>query len=90
MLAKAWPSIVPMYAVVIRDYLPPREAGARIGLVLAATILGMAFGGYLAGAIFDLFGSYRVAFLNGLLWNILNIALVAWLMLKPRPRMHPV
>ena len=82
--------IVPMYAVVIRDYLPPREAGARIGLVLAATILGMAFGGYLAGAIFDLFGSYRVAFLNGLLWNILNIALLAWLMLKPRPRMHPV
>lgn len=39
--------IVPMYAVVIRNYLPPREAGARIGLVLTSTIVGMAFGGYL-------------------------------------------
>ena len=81
--------IVPMYAVIIRDYLPPREAGARIGLVLTATILGMAFGGYLSGAIFDLFASYRIAFLNGLLWNLLNIALMAWLMLKPQPRLHP-
>ena len=81
--------IVPMYAVIIRDYLPPREAGARIGLVLTATILGMAFGGYLSGAIFDLFASYRIAFLNGLLWNLLNIALMAWLMLKPQPHLHP-
>ncbi|MDQ4062229.1 MAG: MFS transporter [Pseudomonadota bacterium] len=81
--------IVPMYAVIIRDYLPPREAGARIGLVLTATILGMAFGGYLSGAIFDLFASYRIAFLNGVLWNLLNIALMAWLMLKPQPRLHP-
>ncbi len=78
-----------MYAVVIRNYLPPREAGARIGLVLTSTIVGMAFGGYLSGVIFDLSGSYRVAFLNGLLWNLLNIALVAWLMLKPRPGLSP-
>jgi MFS family permease len=77
-----------MYAVLIRDYLPPREAGARIGVVLTATIVGMAFGGYLSGAIFDLFGSYRIAFLNGLLWNLLNVALVAWLMLKPRLRLQ--
>ena len=81
--------IVPMYAVVIRNYLPPREAGARIGLVLTSTIVGMAFGGYLSGVIFDLSGSYRVAFLNGLLWNLLNIVLVAWLLLKPRPGLSP-
>jgi MFS family permease len=81
--------IVPMYAVIIRDYLPPREAGARIGVVLTATMLGMAFGGYLSGAIFDHFASYRIAFLNGMLWNLLNIALVAWLILKPRHRLQP-
>ncbi len=57
--------------------------------MLTATILGMAFGGYLSGAIFDLFASYRIAFLNGVLWNLLNIALMAWLMLKPQPRLHP-
>ncbi len=61
--------IVPMYAVIIREYLPAREAGVRIGLVMSSTILGMAFGGYVSGAIFDAFASYRAAFLNGLAWK---------------------
>jgi MFS family permease len=78
--------IVPMYAVIIREYLPPREAGARIGIVLTATMFGMAFGGFLSGAIFDWSASYRMAFLNGLLWNLINLALVVWLILRPRMR----
>ena len=56
----------------------------RIGIVMMATILGMAFGGYLSGAIFDAFSSYRMAFFNGLLWNMLNLGIVAWLFLRPR------
>jgi len=76
--------IVPMYAVIIRELLPPREAGAKIGLVVSATILGMAFGGYFSGFIFDLTGSYRMAFLNGVLWNALNLAVVAWLIWRRR------
>jgi MFS family permease len=71
--------IVPMYAVICRELLPPRRAGAAIGLVVSATILGMAFGGYISGVIFDLTSSYRMAFLNGVLWNALNFAIVAWL-----------
>lgn len=80
--------IVPMYAVIIRDYLPPREAGVRIGIVMSATILGMAFGGYVSGLIFDLFASYRMAFLNGLLWNLFNLSIVCWLMVKARPKLR--
>ena len=76
--------IVPMYAVIIRELLPPREAGAKIGLVVSATILGMAFGGYFSGLIFDLTGSYRMAFLNGVLWNALNLAVVVWLIWRRR------
>ena len=76
--------IVPMYAVIIRELLPPREAGAKIGLVVSATILGMAFGGYFSGLIFDLTGSYRMAFLNGVLWNVINLAVVAWLIWRRR------
>lgn len=76
--------IVPMYAVIIREYLPAREAGTRIGIVMSATILGMAFGGYVSGAIFDAFASYRAAFLNGLAWNLLNLAIVCWLMMRAR------
>ncbi len=74
--------IVPMYAVICRELLPPREAGAKIGLVISATIFGMAFGGYASGLIYDLTSSYRAAFLNGALWNALNFAVVGWLFLR--------
>ncbi|WP_158818346.1 MFS transporter [Methylocapsa sp. S129] len=71
--------IVPMYAVICRELLPPREAGAKIGLVVSATIVGMAFGGYFSGVIYDLTSSYRMAFLNGVMWNGVNLAVVGWL-----------
>src|SRR5574340_683690 len=58
--------IVPSYAIIVREYFAPREAGTRVGLVLMATLLGMALGGWLSGKIFDLTGSYQAAFLNGL------------------------
>jgi MFS family permease len=75
--------IVPMYAVIIRQFLPPREAGARIGLVLMATVLGMAAGGLASGFIYDATGSYRAAFLQGFVWNLVNLAIVCWLLLRP-------
>jgi predicted MFS family arabinose efflux permease len=80
--------IVPMYAVIIREYLPPREAGVRIGFVITATILGMAAGGWLSGLIFDTFASYRMAFLNGLLWNAVNLSVVGWLLLRGRRKLQ--
>jgi MFS family permease len=76
--------IVPMYAIICRDLLPPRRAGAAIGLVVSATIFGMAFGGYFSGLIFDLTSSYRMAFLNGVLWNALNFSIVSWLFWRRR------
>ncbi len=72
--------IVPMYALIVRDYFPAREAGSRVSMVLMATIFGMALGGWLSGAIFDLTGSYRAAFLNGIGWNLVNIAIVVMLL----------
>ncbi|MFO1150599.1 MAG: MFS transporter [Alsobacter sp.] len=77
--------IVPMYAVICRQLLPPREAGEKIGIVLAATILGMAFGGYASGLIYDWTSSYRLAFIHGVAWNGLNLAVVLWLLLRARP-----
>ena len=81
--------IVPSYALIVRDYFPAREAGARVSLVLMATVAGMALGGWMSGAIFDLTGSYRAAFLNGIAWNLLNMSIAFWLLLgrlRPRPR----
>jgi hypothetical protein len=51
-----------------------------------ATLIGMALGGWMSGAIFDLAGSYRAAFLNGLGWNLLNMSIAAWLLLRSRGR----
>jgi MFS family permease len=80
--------IVPSYALIVREYLPAREAGARVGVVMMMTILGMALGGWLSGVIYDVTGSYHWAFLNGIAWNGLNIALMVFLLLRsgPAPR----
>jgi MFS family permease len=81
--------IVPAYAIVIRDYLPAREAGARIGLVMMATILGMALGGWMSGWIYDATGSYHMAFLNGIGWNLLNMAIAGSILLRSRQKPQP-
>jgi len=74
--------IVPSYAVAVREYLPAREAGQRIGLIVMATILGMAVGGWMSGWIYDLTGSYRAAFLNGIAWNFLNIGIILFVLIR--------
>lgn len=78
--------IVPSYALVVREYMPAREAGARVGFVMMMTILGMALGGWMSGWIYDLTGNYQMAFLNGIAWNLLNIAIIGTLLLRSRPR----
>ena len=79
--------IVPMYAIIVRQYFSPKEAGIRIGIVLMATLFGMALGGWMSGVIFDHTGSYRAAFLNGLIWNAVNVTVVLWLVLRPTRRL---
>ena len=79
--------IVPMYAIIVREYFSPREAGIRLGIVLMATLFGMALGGWMSGAIFDLTGSYQAAFLNGLLWNLVNVSIMLWLLMRPGRRL---
>jgi MFS family permease len=72
--------IVPAYALIVREYFDAREAGTRTGVVLMATLFGMALGGWMSGAIFDLSGSYRAAFVNGIAWNLLNLSIAFWLL----------
>ena len=76
--------IVAMYPVIVREYFPPREAAFRTGIALMFALFGMALGGWMSGAIFDLTGSYRAAFINGAVWNVLNIVIVGWLLLRSR------
>ena len=76
--------IVPSYALIIREYFSPNVVGTRVGTVLMCTLLGMALGGWMCGAIFDWTGSYRAAFLNGTAWNLLNVCIVLFLLWRAR------
>ncbi len=67
--------IVPSYAIIVREYMPPREAGRRVGFVIGGTIVGMAFGGWITGWLYDLTGDYNAAIWNGIGFNLLNVAI---------------
>ncbi|MCG7519552.1 CynX/NimT family MFS transporter [Ruegeria sp. Ofav3-42] len=82
--------IVPGYALVVREYMPPQEAGARVGFVMMMTIMGMALGGWMSGWIYDVTGNYQLAFINGILWNGLNIGILLFLLSRSRPRRQEV
>ncbi len=76
--------IVPTYAIIIREYFPAAEAGGRVGIVMMATLFGMALGGWMSGAIYDWSGSYTAAFVNGIGWNLLNVLIVCFLLWQQR------
>jgi MFS family permease len=84
MFGLAQGGIVPSYAIIVREHLPAREAGERIGIIIMATLIGMALGGWMSGWIFDLTGSYRAAFVNGIAWNLLNISIMTALLWRTR------
>ena len=81
--------IVPSYAIIIREYFPAREAASRVGLTVSSTIVGMALGGWMGGVLFDMTGSYRAAFINGIAWNVLNAAIAWWLLSRQMRQPHP-
>jgi MFS family permease len=78
--------IVPSYAVIIRELFPAQEAGLRVSLAISTTLAGMALGGWLSGLIYDWTGSYTAALVNGIVWNLLNMAIAFWLLQRMRRR----
>jgi predicted MFS family arabinose efflux permease len=79
--------IVPSYAIIVRESMPASEAATRVGIVILASVVGMSFGGWVSGVIFDATGSYAAAFLNGLAWNALNITIMVSLLIRARQRL---
>jgi MFS family permease len=76
--------IIPAYVIAIRELYPSREASWRVPSVLFVSMGGMAFGGWWAGALYDHFGFYGPAFVSGVLFNLANIAVVGFLVLRQR------
>jgi MFS family permease len=74
--------LVPSYTIIIRECFPAKEAGTRVGVVMMATLFGMALGGWMSGVIYDWTGSYFAAFANGVGWNAANLAIALWLLAR--------
>ena len=84
--------IIPAYSVAIRDLFPSSEASWRIPLTLFTAMSGMAAGSWLAGLLYDHFGYYAPAFGTGVLFNIVNLVIVGFLVLRltgRRPMLYP-
>jgi MFS family permease len=74
--------IIPAYVVAIRELFPSVEASWRVPTLLFTGMSGMAFGGWLAGALYDHFGYYAPAFAAGAFFNLANLAVIGFLVTR--------
>lgn len=82
--------IIPSYSVAMRDLFPSSEASWRIPTVLFTSMAGMAVGSWFAGGLYDYFGSYAPAFASGVAFNLVNLALIGFLVSRLPARRAPV
>ena len=71
--------IIPAYVLIARELFPSHEAGWRVPVLLCCSGFGMASGGWLAGLLYDYFGYYAPAFAAGLIFNAINLLIIATL-----------
>jgi MFS family permease len=81
--------IVPSYAMIARELFRREQAGMRVSLTITATLLGMALGGWLSGAIYDLTLTYDWAFVNGIAWNLVTVGIASFLVIRGGPLRRP-
>ena len=74
--------IMPCYPLIIRLLFPANQAGMRIATFYMFASLGMAFGGWMGGYIFDLTGSYANAFLAAFGLTVMNLCTIGFLYLR--------
>jgi MFS family permease len=80
--------LIPSYVLAVRALYPVQEASWRIPVVMFAGLIGMGGGGWLAGVLYDHFGTYAPAFAMGLAFNALNLAFILPLVLR-QPMRRP-
>jgi len=78
--------IIPAYVLAIRELYPASQAYWRIPTFLLFSGGGMALGGWLAGVLYDHFGTYAPAFAAGVGANAINLAVVGTLVFRHRWR----
>jgi MFS family permease len=76
--------LIPAYILAARQYFPAHEASWRVPTVLLTGMSGMAAGSWMGGVIYDYFGFYAPAFTTGLAFNLVNFAVISFLLLQSR------
>jgi len=76
--------IIPAYVLAVRQLFPASEASWRVPSVLLFSGSGMAFGGWLAGAIYDAVGFYAAAFAAGIVFNLAHLIVIGTLVWRQR------
>ena len=74
--------IIPAYVLAVRELFPSTEASWRVPTLLFISMGGMAFGGWFAGALYDHFGYYAPAFAAGALFNLANLVVIGFLVVR--------
>lgn len=62
----AYGGVMPLYAELAREYFGPRIMGTVFGALTMVSSLGMAFGPWAGGMIFDSFNSYHWLYIGSL------------------------
>jgi MFS family permease len=92
MFGFAYGGVMPLYAIVVREYFGERVMGSAFGAVSLAATLGMALGPWLGGWLYDSFGSYAWMFVGSSAIGLGAVA-VAFTFRPPRalgaPRLTP-
>jgi MFS family permease len=83
----AYGGVMPLYAVLARDYFGPRIMGTVFGAATMVSCIGMAAGPAVGGWIFDHFGSYAGMHLGSLAIGLGAVAIA--FTFPPLPRMRP-
>ena len=78
--------LLPAYVIAIREYYPVKEANWRVPTIYFAGFLGMAAGGWGAGALYDHFGYYLPAFAVGIGFNVVNLIILLALVFRQRDK----
>jgi MFS family permease len=84
----AYGGVMPLYALLTREYFGERVMGTAYGGVFLISTLGMGLGSVAGGWVFDVFGSYAGMFLGaGAMGGV--AALLATTFRPPRPAPAP-
>ncbi|ETX00660.1 MAG: hypothetical protein ETSY1_10370 [Candidatus Entotheonella factor] len=65
----AYGGVMPLYAVVAREYFGSHALGASYGAIFGLSCLGMGLGGWLGGILFDNLGTYNSLYVLSFLFG---------------------